>query len=131
MKGILLAALIGLTITTANAAVEGLQSANDLLPYCRLTQEQAASNARNAQNLGLCMGVVEGVSKTFMLLKEAQTAGVAQLDPLLCMSIPEGVTRQELVDVVVKYAEAFPELTERPFAVLVMSALRVAWPCRK
>jgi hypothetical protein len=54
-----------------------------------------------------------------------------QLDPLLCTSIPAGITTQQLVDVVVTYGETFPELTNRPFTVLAMSAMRVAWPCKK
>jgi Rap1a immunity proteins len=56
---------------------------------------------------------------------------MAQLDPLLCTSIPVGITTQQLVDVVVKYGATFPELTHRPFTVLAMSAMRVAWPCEK
>ena len=54
-----------------------------------------------------------------------------QLDPLLCTSIPVGITTQQLIDVVVKYGATFPELTHRPFTVLAMSAMRVAWPCEK
>jgi hypothetical protein len=73
------------------------------------------------------MGIVEGISQMFQLLNEAQAAGRVQLDPLLCTSIPAGIT----VDVVVKYGETFPELTPRPFTVLAMSAMRVAWPCKR
>jgi hypothetical protein len=61
------------------------------------------------------MGMVEGVSQMFQLLNEAQAAGTVQLDPLLCTS----------------YGETFPELTDRSFTVLAMSAMRVAWPCKK
>jgi hypothetical protein len=67
----------------------------------------------------------------FQLLNEAQAAGTVQLDPLLCTSIPAGITTQQLVDVVVTYGETFPELTNRPLTVLAMSAMRVAWPCKK
>jgi len=124
-------AILALAITTANAAVEDLTSAEYLLPYCSLTKEQAGNSARDALNLGRCVGIVEGVSQMFQLLSEAQAAGTVQLDPLLCTSIPVGITTQQLVDVVVKYGETFPELTHRPFTVLVMSAMRVAWPCEK
>ena len=47
----------------------------------------------------------------FQLLNEAQAVGTVQLDPLLCTSIPAGITTQQLVDVVVAYGETFPELT--------------------
>ena len=124
-------AILALAITTANAAAEDTTSAEYLLPYCKLTKERAASSAGEALRLGQCVGIVEGVSQMFQLLSEAQAAGTVQLDPLLCTSIPVGITTQLLVDVVVKYGETFPELTHRPFTVLVMSAMRVAWPCGK
>ena len=124
-------AILALAITTANAAAEDTTSAEYLLPYCKLTKERAASSAGEALRLGQCVGIVEGVSQMFQLLSEAQAAGTVQLDPLLCTSIPVGITTQQLVDVVVKYGETFPELTHRPFTVLVMSAMRVGWPCGK
>jgi hypothetical protein len=130
MRVTICGALLMLTITTANAAVEDTTSANYLLPYCKLTKEQAGSSANTALNLGQCMGIVEGISQMFRLLNEAQAAGTVQLDPLLCTSIPAGITTRQLVDVVVKYGETFPELTYRPFTVLAMSAMRVAWPCK-
>jgi hypothetical protein len=67
----------------------------------------------------------------FNLLKEAQAAGTVQLDPLLCTSIPAGITKEQLVNVVVAYGETFPELAYRPFTVLAISAMHVAWPCKK
>jgi hypothetical protein len=129
MRVTICGALLVLMITTANAAEEDRTSANYLLPYCKLTKEQAAS-AGSALNVGQCMGIVEGISQMFQLLSEAQRAGRVQLDPLLCTSIPAGITTQQLVDVVVTYGETFPELTHRPFTVLAMSAMRVAWPCK-
>ena len=131
MKATICGALLVLMITTANGAEEDTKTADFLLPYCKLTTEQAGSSARNALNVGQCMGIVEGISQMFQLLNEAQAVGRVQLDPLLCTSIPVGITTQQLVDVVVKYGATFPELTHRPFTVLAMSAMRVAWPCEK
>lgn len=130
MKAMIYGALIALTVTTANAA-EDEQSADFMLPYCQLTAKETAGDIKKASNYSRCVGIVEGVSQMFNLLKEAQAAGRAQLDPLLCTSIPAGVTNEQLVDVVVAYGETFPELTHRPFTVLAISALRVAWPCKK
>jgi hypothetical protein len=125
-------ALLVLTITMANAAEEDTKSAKYLLPYCKLTTEQVGSDVRNALNLGQCMGIVEGVGQMYKLLNEAEAAGRVQLDPLLCTSIPAGITTaQQLAEVVVKYGETFPELTPRPFTVLARSAMRVAWPCQR
>jgi hypothetical protein len=130
MRVTICSVLLALTITTANAAEEDTTSASYLLPYCKLAKEQVGNSARSALNVGQCMGIVEGISQMFQLLNEAQAAGTVQLDPLLCTSIPAGITTQQLVDVVVTYGETFPELTHRPFTVLAMSAMRVAWPCK-
>jgi Rap1a immunity proteins len=130
MRATICGALVMLTIATANAAEEDTTSASYLLPFCKLTKEQEESTARNALNAGRCMGTVDGVGQMFRLLSEAQATGSVQLDPLLCTSIPAGITTQQLVDVVVAYGETFPELTRRPFTVLAMSAMRVAWPCK-
>ena len=128
MRVAICGAFLVLTITTANAAEEDKTSADYLLPCCKLAKEQMGGSALN---VGRCMGIVEGISQMFRLLNEAQTVGTVQLDPLLCTPIPAGITTQQLVDVVVTYGETFPELTYRPFTVLEMSAMRVAWPCEK
>jgi|HubBroStandDraft_6_1064221.scaffolds.fasta_scaffold75212_3 hypothetical protein len=124
-------ALMALTITTTNAAEQDTKNADYLLPYCKLAKQPSRASARDAVNVGQCLGIIEGVSQMFELLNEAQEAGTVELDPLLCTAIPAGISTQQLVDVVVKYGETFPELTHRPFTVLAMSAMRVAWPCRK
>jgi Rap1a immunity proteins len=130
MKAMIGGALVALTVTTAHAA-EDEQSADFMLPYCRLTPQEMTADIKKASNHSRCVGIVEGVSQMFNLLREAQAAGMVQLDPLLCTSIPAGITKEQLVDVVVTYGETFPELTRRPFTVLAISALRVAWPCKK
>lgn len=131
MRETLLGTLMALAITTTNAAVEDTNSADFMLPFCRLTAKEMSADVNKAANYGRCLGVVEGISQMFDLLREAQAAGVARLDPLLCTSIPADITNAQLVNVVVKYGEAFPELTHRPFSVVVMSAMQLAWPCNK
>jgi Rap1a immunity proteins len=130
MKAMICGALIALTAATAIAA-EDEQSADFMLPYCRRTPKEMTADIKKASNYSRCVGIVEGVSQMFNLLKEAQAAGRAQLDPLLCTSIPADITKEQLVNVVVAYGEAFPELTHRPFTVLAISALRAAWPCKR
>jgi hypothetical protein len=131
MRAFICGALLALAITTTNAAEQGTKNADDLLPYCKLAKEPSRTSARDAVNVGQCLGIVEGISQMFRLLQEAKEAGTAEFDPLLCTAIPVGITTLQLVDVVVKYGETFPELTHRPFTVLVMSAMRVAWPCNR
>jgi Rap1a immunity proteins len=130
MKAMICGALIALTVTTANAA-DDEQSADFMLAYCRLTAKEMTADIKKASNYSRCVGIVEGVSQMFNLLKAAQAAGTVQLDPLLCTSIPAGITKEQLVNVVVAYGETFPELTHRPFTVLAISAMHVAWPCKK
>jgi hypothetical protein len=130
MRKTLLGALMALTITTTHAAVEDTDSADFMLPFCRLTPTEMSADINKASNYGRCFGIVEGIGQMFSLLQEAQVVGKARLDPLLCTSIPVGITNEQLVSVVVKYGEAFPELTHRPFAVVAISAMRLAWPCQ-
>ena len=130
MKAMIGGALVALTVTMAHAA-EDEQSGDFMLPYCRLTPQEMTADIKKASNHSRCVGIVEGVSQMFNLLKAAQAAGTVQLDPLLCTSIPAGITKEQLVDVVVAYGETFPELTHRPFTVLAISAMHVAWPCKK
>jgi hypothetical protein len=131
MRAFICGALMALTTATANAAEQDTKNADYLLPYCKLAKQPSRTSARDAVNVGQCMGIVEGISQMFQLLQEAQQAGTAEFDPLLCTAIPAGISTQQLVDVVVKYGETFPELTHRPFTVLAMSAMRIAWPCKK
>jgi Rap1a immunity proteins len=132
MRTIICGALLALMITTANAAVEeDVHSAHFMLPYCKLTSKQTMANAKNALVYGQCFGMVSGVVMMVELLRQAQAAGKAQLDPVLCTDIPGRTTIEELVSVVVKYGSAHPDQGHERFEVLAFNALRDAWPCTK
>jgi Rap1a immunity proteins len=76
-------------------------------------------------------GLVEGVSHMAGLLKAMQTVGdIPHLDPLLCAAVPEQVTVQEILKVVIRYGETHPREGPLPFTVLVLDALHDAWPCK-
>src|SRR5258708_26868310 len=117
MKAMICGALIALTVTAANAA-EDEQSADFMLAYCRLTAKEMAADIKKASNYSRCVGIVEGVSQMFNLLKAAQAAETVQLDPRLCTSIPAGITKEQIVDLVVAYGRTFPERQHRPFTRL-------------
>src|SRR5258708_37483114 len=102
-----------------------------MLAYCMLTAKEIAADIKKASNYSRCVGIVEGVSQMFNLLKEAQAAGTVQLDPLLCTSIPASITKDQLVNVVEAYGETLPEVTHLPFTVPAISAVHAAWPCEK
>jgi hypothetical protein len=132
MRTIICAALTALAITTANAAVEeDVHSARNMLTYCRLGAKQTMANARNALMYGQCFGIISGVVMMTEVLRQAQAAGKAQLDPALCVAIPGETTFLQLVDTVVRYGEAHPDQAGERFEVLTFNAFRDAWPCRK
>jgi|SRR5215468_10137747 len=132
MRTIICGALIALMITTANAAVEeDVHSAHFMLPYCKLTSKQTMANARNALIYGQCFGIVYGIVSMLGVLRQAETTGQAQLDPVLCTDIPGEITFEQLVNVVVKYGSTHQDQAHERFEVLAFNALRDAWPCKR
>jgi len=129
MRTVVYGALTVLMITTVNAA-ENEHSASFMLPHCKLTSDQAV-DTYNPYLYGRCVGLVEGVINMSGLLKAMQTVGdIPHLDPLLCAAVPEQVTIQEVLKVVVTYGETHPKEGPLPFTVLVLDALHDAWPCK-
>lgn len=132
MRTIICGALLALTFTMANAAVEeDVHSARFMLPYCKLTSKQTVANTKNALIYGQCFGVVSGIVMMVELLRQAESAGKAQLDPVLCTDIPGSTTIEQLVNVVVKYGSTHPDQAYERFEVVAFNALRDAWPCTK
>jgi Ssp1 endopeptidase immunity protein Rap1a len=132
MKVIICGAFIGLMIVTANAAVEeDIHSAHFMLPYCKLSSKQTMANSKNALIYGQCFGTVSGIVMMIELLRQAESSGQAQLDPILCTDIPGNTTIEHLVRVVVKYGSMHPDETHERFEVLAFKALHDAWPCKK
>jgi hypothetical protein len=131
MRMLICAVLTALTITTTNAAgEEDVHSAHSMLPYCKLNSKQTMANTRNALMYGQCFGMISGVVMMMEVLRQAQAAGKAQLDPALCVAIPGDTTILQLVDAVVNYGDAHPDQLGDRFEVVAFSALRDAWPCR-
>jgi hypothetical protein len=131
MRTIIGGALLALMITTANAAVEeDVHSARSMLPYCKLTSKQTMANTKNALIYGQCFGTVSGIVMMVEVLRQAEAAGKAQLDPVLCTDIPGNTTMEQLVNVVVKYGSTHPDQGHERFEVLAFNALRDAWPCK-
>jgi hypothetical protein len=89
------------------------------------------ANTRNALMYGQCFGVISGVVLMTELLRQAEDAGKAQLDPALCVEIPGDTTILQLVDTVVKYGDSHPDETAERFEVLAFSAFRDSYPCRR
>jgi Rap1a immunity proteins len=132
MRTIIGGALLALTITTANSAVEeDVHSARFMLPYCKLTSKQTMASTKNALIYGQCFGVVSGIVMMVEVLRQAASAGKAQFDPVLCTDIPGNATMEQLVNVVVKYGSTHPDQGHERLEVVAFNALRDAWPCTK
>jgi hypothetical protein len=132
MRTIICAALTAFTITTANAAVvEDVHNARSMLPYCKLTSKQTMANTRNALMYGQCFGIISGVVMMMEVLRQAQAAGKAELDPALCVAIPGDTTILQLVDAVVNYGDTHPDQTGERLEVVAFAAFREAWPCSR
>jgi hypothetical protein len=128
-----------LMIATAAVAQEDTESANFMLPYCKLTPAQTGSSqtAGNqtggnkagspAFHAGRCAGLVQGIAETLALVKEANSD---KLTPL-CVDRPKGMSTDQAVKVVVKYGDTHPDQIHAPFTVVAALALTEAWPCRK
>ena len=130
MKAIICGGLTALMISMVHAA-EDTHSTSYMLPYCKLTSEQLVDSPSQSYLLGRCAGLVEGVSHMAGLLRAMRTVGdISHLDPLLCAAVPEQVTIQEVLKVVVRYGETHPKEGPLPFTVLVLDALHDAWPCK-
>jgi len=127
----LVCVLAMLTITTPHAdPAENTHSANYMLPYCKLAAGQV-DNPSDSYLVGRCAGLIEGVINMTGLLKAMHTVGdIAHLDPLLCAAVPEQVTMEQALMVVVRYGETHPREGPLPFTVLVLDALHDAWPCK-
>jgi hypothetical protein len=105
MRSMLVCMLAMQMLTTANAnAAENTHSANYMLPYCKLTAGQVVDNPSDSYLVGRCVGLVEGVVNMSGLLKAMQAVGdIPHLDPLLCAAVPEQVTIEQALTVVVRY----------------------------
>jgi hypothetical protein len=132
MRTVIGAALAALAIMTATAAAgEDVHSAQSMLPYCKLTSKQTMASTRNALMYGQCFGVISGLVTVTEVMRQARAAGSVGLDPALCVEIPGDTTILQVVDAVVKYGEAHPDMSRERFEIVALAALRDAWPCGK
>jgi Rap1a immunity proteins len=115
------------TTTTAVAAEAVYASANNWLPPCKAFISSAEGKATSPATgsllmQGICAGNVEAVA--YAVFDEGQRHGG------LCARVPHGVTREQMVRVVVSYIEARPERMLELFLPLAREAVMDAWPCK-
>jgi hypothetical protein len=104
-----------------------MDGVNYMLPYCKLTYEQAAKRGTfTTAQWGRCLGLIEGASILLTLRKD----GIVETTiDALCADIPPGVEKEQAMRVVVRYADQHPNQIRRSLLLLAVDALHEAWPC--
>lgn len=110
--------LVGLVLLSpiSAQATEDFESANYLLPKCKMVQKP---NMPQDNMAGLCLGV----------LLMSKSVGPF-LEGSLKTCVPHGVTQQMNL-MVAKYLEERPAQLHQPFVLLANDAIQAAWPCKK
>ncbi len=103
---------------------------NKLLENCKaavyLINERQFEKDGDQIKAGLCMGIVEGVGSTMVLLASGEDA----LDHKYRVCFPErGINTPQAVSVVVNYLVAHPKDLHHIDVMLVMAAFLDAYPC--
>lgn len=111
---LLFALLIIIGAGIAEAQSPDTKSANVIMPGCRHFLSTSADFGS-----GVCAGQVNALAQTGRLMTQS-----------LANCVPEGVTNEQLVRVVVAYIDRIPERTHEPFILLAIEALHAAWPCK-
>ena len=91
-------------------------SDNVVLPHCKFALTDHAERSFLA---GMCVGSIRAIAR----LAATPRASV------LCAALPDSVTPEQMVRVVVRYIEARPQRMHEAFFVLAIEALLDAWPC--
>jgi hypothetical protein len=102
---------------TADLGDFAVDTAQDLVDLCSVD----ASNSLHVEALQFCYGFFEG-----MMHYHDRLVG-PEIDPIVC---PTGqVTRQDVVDMYIAFAQANPQFMDEDPADNVMRAAIAEWPC--
>jgi hypothetical protein len=110
----------------SSADAQTSESANYKLPACR------DFNAAADNNLDVSRALVQDANRLFRAAScGGEVDGVANtLEDTGQICQPRGVTRGQVMAVVMSYVERIPERHNESFTVLAIEALKRAWPCR-
>lgn len=97
------------------AGVASADTGNQLLQHCDKLEDNLS--------FGMCFGYVLGAT-------DAQLGVMVGLKSCL-YRIPDQVTNQQAVDIVIKYLKEHPEKRQIVGATLVLKAMSEAFPCPK
>ena len=108
-------AIMLLSLLTISKAYASFQNGNTFYQECQPSSDYI--------NSAICMGYVEGVTDTFIVLTAVQKKKI------VCMS--SDVSARQSFDIVLKYLADHPETRNMEAEVIVMMALKNAFPCHK
>jgi hypothetical protein len=122
-----IAALVAFIVWTTVATnpvwkAEEMSTASFLLRFCKLKPAEAFTNPNAAYFHGRCIGVLENLKLTMEMLP--------QQNPALCTKIPAGTTLSQMRDVIMKYADEYPDQSNNDLGRFAYTALHQAWPCK-
>lgn len=102
----------------------------EVMSTCRVLKSDAG-DARAGYCLGYLAGAWEGIRQGAALsLGSGGAGGSGKVDAFLGVCLPSGTTSQQMIDAFVTYIEVYPERRNDAAQVLLLSALREAYPCR-
>lgn len=108
-----IALIVALITSSATVAAEDLNSATYLVEACRdFNSDKVGPIFRR----GRCSGVISALAYV--------SFGISSCPP-------RGVTHGQQVKVVVSYIDQRPARLHEDFRVLVLEAIRAAWPCKR
>jgi Rap1a immunity proteins len=138
MKSILAATLMALSITSAgaverfkdsaNADRANVDSANGMLPGCKLLLDFSNKRPSLSVSDGVRVGFCSGTIRTLMQLSSLASE-YGPTPP--CSKMPDNATQGQVIRVIIKFIEARPERMHEPFILLALEAMRNAWPCKQ
>ena len=119
-KALSLSSIIVLSLVGTASAGEDSHSANAIMPGCRGFLSNSDVTPVEAYEQGYCAGILEGLGY------EAELSERVFKQAVFC--VPEHVTREQELRVIVTYIDKHPE--KMHLAFLAIMALRDAWPCK-
>ena len=122
LHAITLVAILALSVTPKTAAGQSV-TGTDLLERCDIWDN--FSDMASAFESGMCQGELFGVWNTASIFNHLPSVQAR----LLTFCSPEEVTLLRIRRVVVNYLQTHPERLQESSSILILDALREAFPC--
>jgi hypothetical protein len=95
------------------------------VPAGAMTGNELRNDAhKGGESFSFIHGFIEGTISGFGLCALAST----NKNPFC---FPKGVTQGQTINVVLKYLDDHPEELHEPASILILKAVKTAWPCKK